>query len=143
MNRIKIGALAIAFLVSLPLTSSASWLSSLLDEGKLPPIDAVGLCVIAPNLCLANETIKEEARRRSIEEENKILQKRLVQYRQDTNILIQNIKIRNEDERSEIQGALNEADNCLLQATDLTGADNCVLNMRKKVFEINRKYQSM
>jgi hypothetical protein len=129
-----------ASVVCISSSSNAGWLSDLLENGKLPPLQDVGLCVIAPNLCIANEINKDQIRKKEIERENDLLRDRLVAYRKETDEFIHAIDIKSEQERQEISAALNEADECMLKATSLEVADNCILNLRREVFRVHRKF---
>jgi hypothetical protein len=120
----------------------AGWLSDLLERGKLPPIEDVGLCVIAPSLCIANEINKDEIRKRQVERENEMLTQRLISYRSETSEFIKKLDIQSEQERLEVNASLNTADECLLKAKRLENADTCVLNLRREIFQIHRKYQT-
>lgn len=123
-----------------PLPVQAGWLSGLL-EGKLPPIEDVGLCIALPSACILNEAGKEVIRQQNLEKQKVELEKRLGEYQRSMADAIKGMEINSDKERAEIRAVLNQGDSCLLKAKNMKDADDCYINAQRDVLAIHRKYQ--
>jgi hypothetical protein len=131
----------IAFLATAaPATSG--WLSDLVENGRLPPIEDIALCTISPNLCVLNEGQKEVVRQQQIERQKEEYKNALIEDRKQIKNTIDQLQIANDKERTEVNAALADGDRCLLNSKNLGDSDDCYLKVQTAIRAIHRKYQA-